>query len=129
MWKSTTKIKRSIQVFINRCLWKILRIRWPETITDEELWERTGQKPLDRQIKKRKWSWIGQTRRKPSGITEKDALDWDPQGKRKKGRPKKTWKRTVEEEARDQGKRWQEVKALVKNKVRWRSFIKALCST
>jgi hypothetical protein len=50
-----------------------------------------------------KWSWIGHTLRKPSGITEKDALDWNPQSKRKRGRPKKTWKRTVEE-ALDQGK-------------------------
>jgi hypothetical protein len=56
-------------------------------------------------------------------------LDWNPQGKRKKGRPKKTWKRTVEEEAGDQGKRWQEVKAVAKNKVRWRSFVKTLCCT
>jgi hypothetical protein len=92
--------------------------------------ERTGQKPLDRQIKERKWSWIGHTLlRKPSGITEKDALDWNPQGKRRRGRPKKAWKRTVEEEAWDQGKRWQEVKAVAKNKVRWRSFVKALWST
>jgi hypothetical protein len=123
------KIKRSMRAFINRCLRKILRIRWSETITDEELWERTGQKPLDRQIKKRKWSWIGHTLRKPSGMTEKDALDWNPQTKRRRGRPKKTWKRTVEEEARDEGKRWQEVKAVAKNKVRWRSFVKALCCT
>ena len=89
----------------------------------------TGQKPLDRQIKKRKWPWIGHTLRKPSGITEKDALDWNPQGKRKRGRPKKTWKRTVEEEARGEGIRWQEVKAVAKNKVRWRSFVRALCCT
>jgi hypothetical protein len=77
-------------------------------------------------MKKRKSSWIGHTLRKPSGITEKDASDWNPQGK---SRPKKTWKRTVEEEAQDQGKRWQEVKVLAKNKVRWRSFVRALCST
>jgi hypothetical protein len=102
-WKSRAKIKRSMQAFINRCLRKILRIRWPEIITIEELWERTGQKPLDRQIKKRKWSWIGHTLCKPLEITEKDALDWNPQGKRRRGRLKKTWKRTVEEEARDQG--------------------------
>jgi hypothetical protein len=31
----------------------------------------------------------------------KDALDWNPQGKRRRGRLKKTWKRTVGEEARD----------------------------
>jgi hypothetical protein len=125
-WKSTAKIKRSLQAFISRYLRKILRIRWPETITNEELWERSGQKPLNRQIKKRKWSWIGHSLPKPSGITEKDALDWNLQGKRRRGRPKKTWKRTVEEEARDQGKRWQEVKALAKIKVRWRSFVKVL---
>jgi hypothetical protein len=51
-------------------------------------------------------------------------LEWNPQGKRRTGRPKKTWKRTVEGEARDEGKRWQEVKALAKNKVRWRSLVK-----
>jgi hypothetical protein len=93
---------------------RVMRAYWTKTI---------------RQIKKRKWSWIGHTLRKPSGITEKGALDWNPQGKRRRGRPKKTWKRTVEEEARDQGKRWQEVKAVAKNKVRWRSFVKTLCST
>jgi hypothetical protein len=48
---------------------------------------------------------------------------------RRRGRPKKTWKRTVEEEARDEGKRWQEVKAVAMNKVRWRSFVKAQCCT
>jgi hypothetical protein len=48
---------------------------------------------------------------------------------RRRGRPKKTRKRIVEEEVRDQGKRWQEVKAVAKNKVGWRSFVKALCST
>jgi hypothetical protein len=117
-----------MQAFINRWLRNILRIRWPETVTNKELRERTGQKPLDRQIKKRKWSWIGHTLRKPSGITEKDALDWNFQGKRRRGRLKKTWKRTVEE-TRDEGKRWQEVKAVAKNKVRWRSFVKALCFT
>jgi hypothetical protein len=56
-------------------------------------------------------------------------LDRNPQGKRRRGRLKKTWKRTVEEEARDQGKRWQEVKAVAESKVRRRSFVKALCCT
>jgi hypothetical protein len=84
-------------------------------------------KAIRKTDQKRKWSWIGHTLRKLSGITEKDALDWNPQCRRKRGRPKKTWRRTVEEEAREQRKRWQEVKALAKNTVRWRSFVKALC--
>ena len=31
--------------------------------------------------------------------TEKSALDWNPQGLRRQARPRKTWKRTAEEEA------------------------------
>jgi hypothetical protein len=53
-WKSTAKTKRSMQAFINRCLRKIFRIRWPETVTNEELWERTGQKPSDKMDKEEK---------------------------------------------------------------------------
>jgi hypothetical protein len=38
--------------FINRCLRKILWIKWSETVTKKELRERTGQKPLDRQVRR-----------------------------------------------------------------------------
>jgi hypothetical protein len=43
-WKSTAKIKRSMQAFINRCLQKILQIRWLETITNRVMgayWTKT----------------------------------------------------------------------------------------
>jgi hypothetical protein len=50
-WNSTAKIKRSMQAFIHRCLWKTLRIGWPVTVTNEELWEHTCQKPLDKEDK------------------------------------------------------------------------------
>ena len=32
-----------IQTFLNTCLRLILNIRWPEKISDEKLWQRTGQ--------------------------------------------------------------------------------------
>jgi hypothetical protein len=51
------------------------------------------------QIKRRKWRWIGHTLRKPTGSLKKSAQDWNPQGARRRGRPKKTWKGTVEEES------------------------------
>jgi len=43
------------------------------------------------QIKRRKWNWIGHTLRKEAGATEKTALDWNPQGYRRRGRVKRTW--------------------------------------
>jgi hypothetical protein len=75
-------------------------------------------KAIEREIKKRKLSWIGHTLRKPSGITEKDALDWNPQGKGKRGQPKENWRRNVGDEARDQRKRWHEVMTMAENSSR-----------
>ncbi|XP_075150630.1 uncharacterized protein LOC142224729 [Haematobia irritans] len=38
-------LEKAFQVFINRCLRKIVRIFWPNTITKEELWRTTEQQP------------------------------------------------------------------------------------
>ena len=52
--------------------------------------ERTN---INTQIKKRKWVWIGQTLRKPPNSITRQALNWNPQGKRRRGRPRNTWRR------------------------------------
>ncbi|VDO67430.1 unnamed protein product [Schistosoma margrebowiei] len=41
-WRTTKAIIQKIQVFINSCLRKILQIRWPDTISNNVLWERTN---------------------------------------------------------------------------------------
>jgi hypothetical protein len=61
-------------------------------------------------------------------LTEKRALDLNPQGIRKRGRLKQTWKRTVLGEAGKCGKTWNEVKRLAGNRVKWGCFTKILCS-
>ncbi|XP_039293351.1 uncharacterized protein LOC120353523 [Nilaparvata lugens] len=118
-----------LQVFVNRCLRRIMGIRWPEVISNEALWESTCQDPIQMQIKRRKWRWIGHTLRKEEGAIEKDALDWNPQGHRARGRPKITWKRTIQTEIGRAGKTWLEVKALARDRVGWRTFSEALCSS
>jgi hypothetical protein len=42
------------------------------------------------QIKRIKWYWIGHTSSKEAGLIQKTALDWNPQGYRRTGRPKTT---------------------------------------
>ena len=46
--------------------------------------------PIEIQLKRRKWNWIGHTLLKEARGIEKTALDWDPQGYRRRGRPKRT---------------------------------------
>ena len=63
-WRTSKSMLRKVQAFINTCLRRMLRIRWPEKIRNEGLWERTVQEPVKSVISRRKWSWIGQTLRK-----------------------------------------------------------------
>nr|CAI5849928.1 unnamed protein product [Callosobruchus analis] len=119
---------RNEQTFVNRCLRKILRIFWPNVITNRELWDRTNQTPIRTETKRRKWNWIGHTlRRGNEGIT-KQALKWSPTGRRSRGRPVETWKRRAEEELVSMGKTWKEASRLAKNKKEWKCFVEALCS-
>jgi hypothetical protein len=116
-----------LQVFVNRCLRRILNIHWPEVISNEELWRRVEETEISIQIKRRKWNWIGHTLRKGHDTIEREVLDWNPQGQRRRGRPKQTRRRSVHNEALGEGKSWGEVKQLARNRIRWRRFVDALC--
>jgi hypothetical protein len=132
------KIKKSVtaklQVFINKCLRKILRIFWLDPIMNMELWKCMKQPIIDLQIRKHKWGWPGHTLRKPSDIIARQAIEWNPQGKWGRGRPRNTWRRAVLEEAKGVKKTWMEIKTWTeiktdaKNRVRWRILVEALCS-
>ena len=91
----------------------------------------SGEEPLEIeisiQIKRRKWNWIGHTLRKGHDTIEREVLDWNPQGQRKRWRPKQTWRRSVHSEVLGEGKSWGEVKQLARNRIRWRRFVDALC--
>ena len=86
-------------------VWNFERRRFVKTwaYTNEELWRITKHKLTEIQIKLKKWNWIGHTLREESGAKEKTALDWNPQGYSRRGRPKRTWRKTIEDEIRSTG--------------------------
>jgi len=127
-WRVTKTNTHKLQSFTNKCLRYILNIRWPEVISNKQLWDRTRQTPIESIIKQRKWGWIGHTLRKPASNVTRQALDWNPQGKRKVGRPKQTWRRSVDEETKAARMTWAELKRISQNRVRWRGVVAALCS-
>jgi len=106
-----------------------MNIEWTNKITNEELWRISKQKAIEIQIKRRKWNWIGHTLRKEAGAIEKTALDWNPQGYSRRGRPKRKWRRTIEDEIRKRGRSWNEVKGIAGDRNAWKLFMDALCST
>ena len=42
-WRTTNTTTKKLQTFINNCLRRILQIRWPNTISNSDLWEKTHQ--------------------------------------------------------------------------------------
>jgi len=111
-----------------QCLRKILRIFWNDQITNEALWKCTKQPRIDLQIRKRKWGQLGHTMLKPCDDIARQALQWNPKGKRGRGRLRDTWRRTVLEEAKRVKKTWMEIKTDAKNRVKYRILVEALCS-
>ena len=128
-WKVTNSISRKIQTFINKCLRRVLLLKWYDRVPNTDLWSRANQEPIAVQVRRRKWRWIGHTLRKePSNIT-RQALEWNPQGKRKRGRPKQTWKRSLDSELQVVNLTWEAPKVQVKDRRRWKMTVQALCST
>jgi hypothetical protein len=50
-WKVTKQIANQLQIFINRRLRCIINRRWPEMISNENLWDVKKQQPIGNQIK------------------------------------------------------------------------------
>ena len=129
--RTTKTMLSKIQRFINNCLRKIMNIRWFDKVRNEDLWQRGYQDGMDlinTQIKKKKWAWIGHTLRKPSNSITRQALKWNPQDKRSRGRPRNTWRRDTESELKEQGHNWNLEEKLAPNRVRWSEFVNGLCS-
>ena len=101
----------------------------PEKISNKELLSRTGHEHIPTEIASKKWVWIGHVLRKPGTDTIKQALKWNPQGKRKVGRPAKTRSISTEEELKKSDISWNASEKAVANRVRRRSIVDALCST
>ena len=67
--------------------------------------------------------------RKEKDNTTRITMKWNPQGKRKQGRSKQSWRRTVIKELESIGKTWGEAEKIAINRVRWKTMVEALCPT
>ena len=126
-WRTTVTMMKKIQTFVNTCLRRILKVRWPNIISNQDLWERTDQLPIEEEILKRRWRWIGHTLRKPAFSTTRQALTWNPQGKRKRGRPRNSWRRDLEAEVKNMEKTWGQLERLAQDRSSWRALVRGLC--
>ena len=81
-----------------------LHLKWTDKISNTTLWKMTKQLPMQNEIKKRKWRWIGHILRKPPETITRQAITWNPPPvKRQRGRPRNTW---IKETQKKKQRRW-----------------------
>jgi hypothetical protein len=103
-----------------------MKIWWSRVMSNEKLWEMTGQININKKIRKRKFGWIGHTLRKDDSEPCKAALEWNPQGTRGRGRPRNSRRRTTLNEC---GKHsWSDIRFIARSREGWRRFVDNPCS-
>ena len=58
-WKMNEGDAEKINVFQNRCLRRIMKIKWHDEISNRELLERANMKRLSDEVRRRRWRFIG----------------------------------------------------------------------
>ena len=123
-WRTTKEDESKLDVFQHKCLRKILKVYWPMKVSNEEIRERSGMRTIGEQVRARRWKWLGHVLRMSSDQNPKIALTWAPEGKRRRGRPRETWRRTINKEREHLGfKTWRDAEVAAKDRVAWRRRI------
>ena len=113
----------------NRCLQNILCISWKDHVSNEELFERTKVDNLPDTVDKRRRRFVGHVLRLPSARPVSAAVQWTPEGgKRRRGRPRKTWQDRLRDDLRAMDVSWEEAKSVAGDRKEWRSLV-AQCSS
>ena len=80
-------------------------------------------------IKMRRWRWYGHVLRMQDDRLPKQAIGWTPTGRRNVGRPKDTWRRTMNREMREKNLNHDGVVAMATDRSAWRNLVADLWAT
>ena len=127
-WRENVQNFKKLDAFHNTCLRRICRIYWPERISNKNLHKRTNSEAMSLQIKKKRLSWLGHVLRMSNRRLTKQTFKWVPEGQRKRGKPKGTWRRTIEADLQKANLTLDEVETEAQNRNGWRALVAALCS-
>ena len=79
-WRMTEADQQKLSIFHTKSLRRILRIFWPNKISNQDLLSRCNQGNMNTIIERRRWRWIGHVLRKDQQYPTKTALLWTPKG-------------------------------------------------
>jgi hypothetical protein len=123
-WKSSKAINHKVDVFMQRCLRKIMGITWRDHITNEIVLQRARLEKPSSLIMARRVRFAGHIWRMGEERPAKIAMEWLPKGgRRKRGRPQKTWRSCVKDDFKTMGLSWDEARSKAQDREDWRSLV------
>jgi len=67
-------------------------VRWQDRISSEEVAKICGLKMIQYKLRQKRLQWFGHVRRETEGEVLRQVEEMEVSGKRKVGRPRRTWK-------------------------------------
>ena len=99
--------------------------------SNKDLLTSCNLEPLSVVVRKRRWRWLGHVLRMETDSLPRAALRWTPQGieRRRRGRPKVTWRRTMVCELKECGLTLKTARRQSEDRQQWRTLAEAPCAT
>lgn len=120
-WRMTKTDEKKLDAFLHKSLRRMFKIYWPMRVTNEEIRARAGLETISKQVARRRWTCLGHVLRMDHYSHPRIALTWVPEGKRKRGRPRETWRRTIERELKENGLgTWAAEASAAEDRTAWR---------
>ncbi|VDP11279.1 unnamed protein product [Schistosoma margrebowiei] len=104
-----------------KCLLIVVYAKYFISVGNNILRERSNQIPAEEEALE------GHKLREAPNCITRQALTWNPQGQRKRGRPKNTLRREMEIDMRIMNNNWIELERKTQDRVGWRMLVGGLC--
>ena len=124
----TAGIEKKLASFHQKCLRRILNIRWNSYISNEVVLERADDEDLTKTIRRRRWRYLGHALRMDEKRIPPQAWTWMPTGKRKRGRPRSTLRRAVQRDMQTGSISGIDLHENERDRTGWRALLSALCT-
>jgi hypothetical protein len=130
LWTITKSLEQKIDAFQRSLLRKVLDIRWPEKISNDDLYTKTKEiRSQSQKIKKRRLSWLGHLLRLPEDTPARQALqEYLRHVKRPRGKPKTTWVSLIQKELKDLDETLESAQEKAANRDTWNIIIEGAMS-
>ena len=99
-WPLTQHMERSIVSCDRRMLRYMAGVRLQDHVQSAVVAERCGLRQISDVLRTRRLGWYGHVRRREEGEVLATIRDWTVEGRRPRGRPRKTWMDNVREDMR-----------------------------